>query len=212
MKLDSPTNQGSLGFGTTTNSNTEARILADGTNFIFSANGSSSATMVSTDTNVHLFAIKFQFGATDTISYWMDPVDLATEGNNPPVTTLSINNPGSVSFSYLTLLRGSAGGTVGNGVVFDELRFADNWGDNLFISTNTLPTTPTTLTWTNSPTILQLQWPANFTGWVLQCQTKSLTQGLGTNWVDVAGSQLTNQWSAQIQSTNPAIFFRLRAP
>ncbi|MEI6193597.1 MAG: right-handed parallel beta-helix repeat-containing protein [Verrucomicrobiota bacterium] len=212
MKLDSPTNQGSLGFSSTTNSNAEVQILANGTNYVFSANGTSSATVVATDTNTHLFAIKFQFGATDTVSYWMDPADLATEANNPPTTTLSINNPGSVNYSYLTMLRGSSGGTVGRGVVFDELRFAGSWGNNLFISTNTLPTTPTTLTWTNSPTSLQLQWPANYTGWVLQCQTNSLTQGLGANWVDVAGSQLTNQWSVQIQSTNPAMFFRLRAP
>ena len=213
MKLDSATNAGSLGFGTTNNGvMNEVQVLANGTNIVFSANGNSSATVVATDTNTHLFAIKLQFGATDTVSFWMDPTDLTIEGNNPPTATLSITSPGSVNFSYLTMLRGSSGGTVGHGVVFDELRFTGSWGDNLFASIYTLPAMPTTLTWSNSPTSLQLQWPASYTGWVLQYQTNTLTQGLGNNWLDVAGSQLTNQWSAQIQSTNPAMFFRLRAP
>lgn len=73
-------------------------------------------------------------------------------------------------------------------------------------------TNPTNLIFAVAGNTLTLSWPADRLGWHLQAQTSSLSAGLGTNWVDVPGSELTNQWSAQIQSSNPAVFFRLRLP
>ena len=52
---------------------------------------------------------------------------------------------------------------------------------------------------------LQLNWPADHTGWQLQAQTNSL----GTNWVNVTGSAQTNLVTLLLNTTNSAVFFRL---
>jgi hypothetical protein len=60
----------------------------------------------------------------------------------------------------------------------------------------------------NAPGQLQFSWPADHTGWQLQAQTN----GLGTNWVNVAGSLPTNQMIVPLNSTNGSVFFRLVRP
>ena len=59
---------------------------------------------------------------------------------------------------------------------------------------------------------LQISWPADHTGWQLQSQTNNLTSGLGTNWVNVTGSDQTNQMTVPLDSTNGSVFFRLVRP
>jgi len=59
---------------------------------------------------------------------------------------------------------------------------------------------------------LQISWPADHTGWQLQSQTNNLTSGLGTNWVNMPGSDLTNQMTVPLNSTNGSVFFRLLRP
>lgn len=56
---------------------------------------------------------------------------------------------------------------------------------------------------------LTLSWPADHTGWTLQSQTNTLGGGLGTNWVNVAGSTATNQVVIPINPLNGSVFFRL---
>jgi len=74
----------------------------------------------------------------------------------------------------------------------------------------TMATNPTNITFSVSGTTLSLAWPADHTGWTLQEQTNDITVGLGTNWVDVAGSASSNSAVITIVPTNPAVFFRLR--
>jgi hypothetical protein len=51
------------------------------------------------------------------------------------------------------------------------------------------------------------------TGWQLQSQTNSLAAGgLGTNWVNVAGSAQTNRVPLTMNPANGAVFFRLVRP
>jgi sialate O-acetylesterase len=59
---------------------------------------------------------------------------------------------------------------------------------------------------------LQLTWPLDYAGWKLQAQTNALPAGMGTNWVDVPNSVLTNQVSLPISLTNGCVFFRLVSP
>ena len=59
---------------------------------------------------------------------------------------------------------------------------------------------------------LQISWPTDHTGWQLQSQTNNLTNGLGTNWVNVAGSTQTNQMTDPLNSANGSVFFRLVRP
>ncbi len=59
---------------------------------------------------------------------------------------------------------------------------------------------------------LTLTWPPDHTGWHLQVQTNAPGTGLGTNWVDWAGSTATNQASITVNPANGAVFFRLTYP
>jgi len=58
---------------------------------------------------------------------------------------------------------------------------------------------------------LQLSWPMDHTGWVLQVQTNSSNAGLGTNWVSI-GHETTNQVSIQVDASKDSIFYRLVYP
>jgi autotransporter-associated beta strand protein len=56
---------------------------------------------------------------------------------------------------------------------------------------------------------LELSWPADHTGWTLQAQTNSLSTGLGTNWVNVAGSTSVDSVTNGINPANGSVFYRL---
>ena len=60
--------------------------------------------------------------------------------------------------------------------------------------------------------MMQLSWPPDHIGWTLQQQINDLTKGLGTNWVNVAGSTAVNSESIPISRTNGSVFFRLKYP
>jgi hypothetical protein len=64
----------------------------------------------------------------------------------------------------------------------------------------------------NTDEQLQLSWPTDHTGWQLQSQTNDLDLGLGTNWVNMTGSDQTSQMTMPLSATNGAVFFRLVRP
>ncbi|MEA2068214.1 MAG: right-handed parallel beta-helix repeat-containing protein, partial [Verrucomicrobiota bacterium] len=65
MKLDDATSVGSLGFGASSGADSEVRVQANGSNFVFRANYLDSPATVPVDTGTHLFVLKFEFGDTD---------------------------------------------------------------------------------------------------------------------------------------------------
>jgi autotransporter-associated beta strand protein len=75
-----------------------------------------------------------------------------------------------------------------------------------------IPTTPTSITFSVSGGNLAINWPVGYQGWVLQVQTNSLTTGLSTNWVDVPGSANVTSVNLPINRANPTVFYRLRYP
>jgi autotransporter-associated beta strand protein len=75
-----------------------------------------------------------------------------------------------------------------------------------------LQTTPTNLTWGVSGTNLNLSWPVGYVGWHLQVQTNVINVGLGTNWVNVSGSSLTNSVALPMDAVQGAVFYRLVYP
>lgn len=87
-------------------------------------------------------------------------------------------------------------------------------------STLTVPTTipnpvsltPPSLVFQNAGNQLQLSWPSDHTGWRLQIQTNALSSGLGTNWVNVANSDVTNAVTVPVNPTNNSVFLRLIYP
>jgi fibronectin-binding autotransporter adhesin len=82
----------------------------------------------------------------------------------------------------------------------------------LSIVTSTIASNPTNITFSVSGGILVLSWPADHIGWRLQSQTNSLATGLGTNWVDVAGSTTVNSVTNVINPVNGAVFYRMVYP
>ena len=71
---------------------------------------------------------------------------------------------------------------------------------------------PTNILFSVSGNTLSLSWPADHLGWILQSQTNSLSTGLGTNWVDVAGSASVTSTNMTVNPALPATFYRLRKP
>jgi hypothetical protein len=67
---------------------------------------------------------------------------------------------------------------------------------------------PPQLSFVTAGNQLQLNWPADHTGWQLQSQTNSL----GLNWGNVVGSTQTNQVTLPVDASNGAVFFRLVWP
>ena len=74
--------------------------------------------------------------------------------------------------------------------------------------TNVVSTMPTNITGVVTADNFNLAWPAGHTGWQLQVQTN----GLGTNWVNIANSTLTNEMTFPIDREQSAVFFRLVYP
>jgi fibronectin-binding autotransporter adhesin len=71
---------------------------------------------------------------------------------------------------------------------------------------------PTNITFTVGSNTLSLSWPTSHLGWILQQQTNSLSTGLSTNWVDVAGSANITATNITINPASPVVFYRLRQP
>lgn len=75
-----------------------------------------------------------------------------------------------------------------------------------------LSSVPTNILITSGNRQLQVGWPGDHIGWLLQAQTNSSPNGLGTNWVTLSGSDGTNQISVPISPSNASVFFRLVHP
>ena len=58
--------------------------------------------------------------------------------------------------------------------------------------------------------LLDISWPV--AGGRLQTQTNSLAVGIGTNWVTVPGSTLTNHVTIPLDQSKGSIFYRLAVP
>jgi autotransporter-associated beta strand protein len=72
--------------------------------------------------------------------------------------------------------------------------------------------TPTNITSSVSGNVLTLSWPADHTGWKLQVQTNSVSVGLRSNWVDVAGSTTVNTMNFTLDPANGSVFYRMVYP
>jgi hypothetical protein len=59
---------------------------------------------------------------------------------------------------------------------------------------------------------IQLAWPQDHTGWQVQVQTNAPGAGLGSNWMTIPGSGLTNQFTLPVDAANGSVFLRLVSP
>ena len=59
---------------------------------------------------------------------------------------------------------------------------------------------------------LNLSWPADHTGWRLECQTNNSGTGLSTNWFTYPGSTVTNRFIFPTDAAVGSVFYRLVYP
>jgi autotransporter-associated beta strand protein len=144
-----------------------------------------------------------------------DLVTVAGALNNTNNGTVSVNNLGAAlnagdKFTLFSqpVTGGSTLAVSGGGVT---------WSNNLandgsIIVLSTVAAYSTNISYTVSGSTLTVSWPATHLGWILQSQTNSLSSGLSTNWVDVAGSSAVTSTNLTITKTVPVAFYRLRHP
>jgi hypothetical protein len=77
---------------------------------------------------------------------------------------------------------------------------------------STVALTPPTVQTAMSGGTLSLSWPSDHTGWRLVAQTNSLSGGLGTNWMTVPGSTMTNQMTLTVDPGDPSVMYELVYP
>jgi hypothetical protein len=103
------------------------------------------------------------------------------------------------------------GWRAANALVYD-LRFYNYTLSASQVSTiGVLPVAPA-VTATVTAGQINLAWPQDHTGWMLEAQTNTLTAGLGTNWTRIPSSSTTNQMIIPINPANPAVFYKLVYP
>jgi hypothetical protein len=84
-------------------------------------------------------------------------------------------------------------------------------GDSAQVSARPVSIAAPQITFVNGGGQIQMGWPVDHTGWRLQMQTNWIGAGLGTNWVNVAGSSNTNQIFVPSNAAGN-VFFRLVFP
>jgi hypothetical protein len=84
--------------------------------------------------------------------------------------------------------------------------------NSVLVRANPVSLTPPLFSFSNASGQIQLAWPHDHTGWTLQAQTNSSISGIGTNWVNVPTSNLTNDIRFPISLANGSVFFRLVYP
>ena len=114
-----------------------------------------------------------------------------------------------VLFPGKTVIGGSALTVTGAGMLWTNKLELDGSIEVLGVAPPPVNPNPTNMSFSVSAGTLNLSWPASHTGWRLQVQTNALNVGISTNWVDVPGSESTNQVAFPINPTNGTVFFRL---
>jgi autotransporter-associated beta strand protein len=142
--------------------------------------------------------------------------DFVLVGNNVTYggTLVVTNLSGTITTSDTFAIFGVSGSSTGNftnllGSPGPGLAWRFNPTNGVLSVVTGIASNPTNLAVSVSGGNINLSWPADHTGWTLQAQTNNLSAGLGTNWVDVAGSTTTNQVVIPINPTNPSVFYRL---
>ena len=144
-----------------------------------------------------------------------DQVSVAGVLTNTGTGTITVTNLGA------TLVAGDQfflfNKALSNGATMTITGAGINWTNKLAVDgsiavLSTVATNPTNITFSVTSNVLTLSWPADHTGWRLQAQTNSLANGLGTNWVDVAGATSVNSTNFTINPANGAVFYRLVYP
>jgi hypothetical protein len=134
--------------------------------------------------------------------------------------TLVVTNLGDTAYpgnstNLFQLYNGSISGSF-TSITLPTLPANEYWITNLaagnisLVNTaSALATNPTNILFSVTGNTLALSWPTDHLGWTLQSQTNSVITGLGTNWVDVAGTAGVTSTNITVDTTKPTVFYRL---
>ncbi len=123
--------------------------------------------------------------------------------------------PYTVIATHLTSLTFTNSGLTGGTRYYYVVSAANFFGestDSIEVSAQTLPVAFPEIAFGISGGSILFHWPSDYIGWRLEMQTHPPGDGLGTNWVTVAGSANTNQIALSINQVHGSAFFRLAYP
>jgi autotransporter-associated beta strand protein len=109
-------------------------------------------------------------------------------------------NFGSQSGNFATLA-----GSPGTG-----LGWTFNPATGVATVVQTLPSTPTNITYTVTGSTLNLSWPANYQGWLVQSNSQKLN--VSADWFDISNTAAGTSYSVTITPGVANVFYRLRHP
>jgi autotransporter-associated beta strand protein len=101
--------------------------------------------------------------------------------------------------------------TPGQEVVWNTSSLAQN-GTITVSSVSSKPVTGTNIVAVVTGGKIDISWPTDYTGWMLQAQTNGLSVGLTNNWAEVPNSTTTNRVILDVDKTKGAVFFRMVSP
>jgi hypothetical protein len=115
------------------------------------------------------------------------------------------NSSGGYSGAFTVISR-----TPGQYVVWNTSNLTVNGTIRVAAVGPPLPTQPTNLVVSISSNLLDLSWPSNYTGWMLQ------SNGVGLaytgSWMSIPSSNLTNRLIQPIDRSRTNVFFRMNLP
>ena len=135
-------------------------------------------------------------------------------GYNLKRSTVS-NGPYTVIAANLAALAYTNAGLANGTIYYYAVSATNGFGESansVEVSVRPVSTALPLINVTASDSAIQFSWPADHIGWRVQVQTNPSNAGLGTNWVDVPNSNMTNQFTAPIDTTKGSVFFRLVYP
>jgi autotransporter-associated beta strand protein len=150
---------------------------------------------------------------------------------NPPNTVVTVGlvaGGGAIASTGSSLMISNLGPALSGGDRFQLFNQMVTNGNNIAItspagfavinnlavdgSISLVNITPTQMTTHLSGDQLTLQWPADHQGWRLLAQTNPLTQGLGTNWVPIPGTDSATSYTTTVDPANGTVFYKLVYP
>jgi hypothetical protein len=123
------------------------------------------------------------------------------------VYTTIVTNLAGLSFTNSGLANGAK-----YYFAVSALNLAGESSSSATVSAQPVSLTPPQMSFGVNAGQLQLSWPQDHTTWRLQAQTNGAGEGMGTNWVTVPGSTVTNQMSFPTGPTVGSVFFQMIYP
>jgi hypothetical protein len=149
-------------------------------------------------TNATVTIAATAFGSGPLGYYWINNSTVVASGSTNTMAPL----PANLSVSSSSLSAGQLQLVVTNAYGTNITSIA------LVSSAPSVNPNPGPIQFSMTGNQLALGWPTNL-GWTLQVQTNNLSTGLGTNWVDVAGSTTATNVVVPITPANGSVFYRL---